>query len=150
MVNLTQIGSHAGAFLIGAITGAAGKYLADKYTDRRRYKESAVNLRRNFINVASAMPELIQEIQRDLQREELKVVRDLYILPSKRVVFNLSGKYFVYYEDEHDDLQHKFKRLEDYGFVRDVTCTNTPKYRMSDEFVNYVKEVKIKGKTFKI
>ena len=50
-------------FLTGTITGAAGKYLADKYTDQRKEKEASAKLRGKFRSVQALMPDLIAAIK---------------------------------------------------------------------------------------
>jgi len=131
---------------LGAFTGAAGKYLADKYTDKRRSKEKETGKRKIFLNLAEKMPELIKEMQEDLSKPEWMVIREFYILPNDRVSFNSGGeRCLFYYEDQHENLKHKIKLLVNNGFVGDVTHTNTPKYRMIEEFVECVIKAKIKS-----
>lgn len=58
-----MIGASDGiAFLIGVAVGAAGQYLADKYTDRRRTQDESRNLARRFRDVSREIPKLIAEI----------------------------------------------------------------------------------------
>lgn len=45
---LESFGTHAAAFLFGAVTGAADHYFGSKYTDRRRTREVATAARRQF------------------------------------------------------------------------------------------------------
>lgn len=126
-------------FVLGAFTGAAGKYLADKYTDKRRGKEKESGKRKIFLNLAEKMPNLIKKMREDLSKPECMVIREFYILTNDRVLFNYGGeRCLFYYEDQHDNLRHKIKLLENNGFVYDVTHTNMPKYRMTEEFVDCV------------
>ena len=143
--------SYLITFVLGAFTGAAGKYLADKYTDKRRSKEKETGKRKIFLNLAEKMPELIKEMQEDLSKPEWMVIREFYILPNDRVSFNSGGeRCLFYYEDQHENLKHKIKLLENNGFVDDVTHTNTPKYRMIEEFVECVIKAKIKSNKVKL
>lgn len=143
--------SHLIAFLIGTFTGAAGKYLADKYTDKRRDKEKESGIRKTFISVADKMPELIKEIQEDLSKPDCMLIREIFILPNDRVGFNSGGeRYLFYFEEQHENLMHKMKLLENYGFIYDVTHTNTPKYRMTEEFVICVIKSNIKSNKVKL
>jgi len=138
-------------FILGAFTGAAGKYLADKYTDKRRDNERDKGTRKKYLSIAQMMPNLIEEIQEDLSKAEFTVIREFFILPSNRVAFNSGGeRYLFYFEDQHDNLKHKIKLLENQGFVYDVTHTNTPKYRMTEEFVDCVTKSKIKSGKVKL
>ena len=148
---MSEIVSHLIAFVVGVFTGAGAKYYADKYTDKRRAKESDVHIRKLFEDTASMMPDLIREMQEDLRKPESKVLREFIILSSKRVRFMGGGKKFMSYnEDEHQDLMHKVTLLENRGFIYDVTQSNIPKYRMTEEFVNYVLRAKFKGNKVKI
>lgn len=143
--------SHLIAFVLGAFTGAAGKYLADKYTDRRRDKERDTSTRKTFVVVAEKMPDLIKEIKEDLLNPECALIREFFILPNDRVGFNSDGGHYIfYYEEQHENLLHKIKLLENYGYVNDITHTNTPKYRMTEEFVNCVIKSKIKSNKIKL
>jgi hypothetical protein len=143
--------SYLITFVLGAFTGAAGKYLADKYTDKRRSKEKETGKRKIFLNLAEKMPELIKEMQEDLSKPEWMVIREFYILPNDRVLFNSGGgRCLFYYEDQHENLKHKIKLLVNNGFVDDVTHTNTPKYRMIEEFVECVIKAKIKSNKVKL
>jgi len=83
------------------------------------------------------MPELIAEIKNDLMQEGDNLIREFFI--SKRSYsLNPGSKCFVYFEDDHPDLQSKVHILENLGFVIDITPGNAPKYRMTEEFVKLV------------
>ena len=89
-----------------------------------------------FRRVRQLMPELMAEMRQDLVSDDSKLVREFVILPTERVVFSGTKARFRYYEDVHLDLQNQVDLLEEYGFVRDVTPSNTPIYRMTEEFVD--------------
>jgi hypothetical protein len=139
------------SFVVGILVGAGGKYYADKYTDKRRSKEVDAHSRKLFREIASTMLDLIREMQKDLRNPDYSFLREFIILPNKRVMFMSGGKkYIAYYEDEHQDLMHKIKLLENNGFIYDATETRTPKYRMTEEFVDYILRLKIKRGKIKI
>ncbi|MBL7205670.1 MAG: hypothetical protein ISS63_15295 [Desulfobacteraceae bacterium] len=143
--------SYLITFILGAFTGAAGKYLADKYTDKRRQNEGEAGKRKVFINLVQQMPDLIKEMQEDLSNPESMVIREFYILPNDQVLFNSGGEMCLfYYEDQYENLIHKIKLLENHGFIYDVTHTNTPKYRMHEEFVECVIKAKTKSNKVKL
>lgn len=85
--------------------------------------------------VKQSMPGLINEMQIDLNDNSL--IREFFIT-SKKYMVNIKSPAFIYYFEEHDNLQSKIQILENYGFVVDVTTTNLKKYRMTEEFVNAV------------
>jgi hypothetical protein len=123
-------------FLVGAATGAAGTYLANKYTDRRREKEADTHVKRRFLAVKEQMPELIAEMKSDLAGDGNSHIREFFVLPNKRVRLGGSEKpRFIYYEDQHENLRGKLDVLENEGYIMDVTPKNTPIFRMSEEFV---------------
>ena len=88
-----------------------------------------------LLKVKSSMPELIVEIKEDLAKEGNEFIREFFII-SKCWTLNAIDRCFVYYFEDHENLQGKIHILENYGFVVDVTPKNTKKYRMTEEFVN--------------
>lgn len=133
-------GTHLISFLFGTATGAAGSYFATKYTDKRREKEGEKKVKSTFQKVQEIMPDLIQEMKTDFSNPELTTIRELAILPNKRVIFNSGQRRFVYYEDQHNDLKGKVAILENHNFVYDMTPGNTPIYRITEEFWDLVKK----------
>lgn len=90
------------------------------------------------------MPELIKEMQEKLTKPENDLIREFFILPNNRVAFNAGGKkYLFYFEEEHHNLLHKIKLLQDHGFVEDITHIKAPKYRMSEGYVGLILKIKI-------
>lgn len=131
--------SYLITFLAGALTGASGKYLADKFTDQRRRQEGKSEAQNIFDSVEKQIPELIKEIKEDFKKLDCSLMREFYILPNDRVIFNSDGKMCLfYYEDRHNHLLQKIKILENNGYVYDVTETNTPKYRITEEFATFL------------
>lgn len=129
---LSTIATHAAAFLVGAITGAAGAYLADRFTDQRRRAESRSEAWRAFERVEQLMPELIKEMRADLA--ETPTARDFFVLSDERISINTSGQYLAYYEKAHSNMQEKLSILENHGYIVDITPGNAKKYRMTEDF----------------
>ena len=129
--------SHIIAFLGGVGTGAASKYFADKYTDKRRKQERVSEVKKSFKKAKKKMPELIAEIKKDLKDPEYEIVREFFIL-GKSNILNNEGKSLVYYYEDYKDLKEKVKYLEYLDFVEDITPGNCPMYRMSEKFVELV------------
>jgi hypothetical protein len=79
-----------------------------------------------------SMPQLVNEIRngpRDYPR-----IREFFVLPNRRVILGGSTKErFIYYEEDHDDLQNQLDLLEEAGLVKDVTPidNNVPIYRFT-------------------
>lgn len=122
-------------FLLGAATGATGKYYADKYTDQRKRYELLKQRKKAFGDVKKQMPELIAEFKRDLSKDGNKLTREFFIVPERKMPLNSTKKRFVYYEEDHKDLQCKIDLLEERGFLVNVTQAHTPIYKMTEEFV---------------
>jgi hypothetical protein len=134
------IASYAFVYLAGALTGATGTYLADKYTDQRRQQQKRHGVTRLFAQVAAQMPSLIEEMRTDFADPENASVREFIVMPSSGAHFNSGGRrYLFYHEDKHEDLMGKIAILENNGFVTDTTSTNVPKYRMTEQFVQLLK-----------
>ncbi len=119
--------------LIGIFIGCAGKYLADKYTDKRRSKEEKKAVDSNLEYATDRMPDLISEMRTDLRKQPLS--REVIIL-SKTAIYNPdpNKSLLVYYFEDHDNLTEKLGILENLGFVEDITWNNTQRYSMSEHF----------------
>lgn len=129
-------------FLLGTVTGAAGIYFGNKYTDQRKKKESARDCETEFAEAKRVMPELIKEMRDDISTDTSGTVREFFVLPNRRVSLGGSSqRRFAYYEEEHDNLLGKIAVLENKGLVFDVTPGNAPVFRMTEEFIELVKRL---------
>jgi len=124
-------------FFLGLILGSIATYIVNKLTDKRRKKEAISEVKKEFLAAQQQMPELIAEIKNDLLQPGEGLIREFF-LSNKGYVLNAGSKCFVYYEDDHSDLQSKIHILENLGFIIDITPGNAPKYRMTEEFVQLV------------
>ena len=88
-----------------------------------------------FSKVKILMPGLIADIKKDLTKKGSNLIRELFIV-SKNWSLNVVNPHFVYYFEEHENLQGKMHILENYRFVIDMTSTNVKKYRLTEEFVD--------------
>jgi len=131
-------GTHFIAFLVGVATGAAGNYFASKYTDRRRDSEKAKKAKDTFRKVKDQMPDLIAEMKVDFTKHENSSIREFVVLPSDKVLFNSQQQRFLYFENQHQNLKGKIAVLENQGYVIDVTVSNAPIYRITEEFWDLV------------
>lgn len=136
---MSWLASHAAAFLFGAFTGATGKYLADKFTDQRRKKESRDETKQQFERVRAQMPELIAEMKHDLNSEGHGTIRDVLVI--ERDVMISTGAMqskFAFYRDDHEDLDGKVTVLENCGYVRLIESGPFPTYRLTEHFVQLI------------
>ncbi|MCK4680011.1 toll/interleukin-1 receptor domain-containing protein [bacterium] len=91
--------------------------------------------------VLQAMPELISDLRGIMKQEGAALVREIVIVPNERVVFSGDKKRFRFFEDKYEDLKLKFDLLEEFSLVYDVTISSVPIYRMTEDFVDWVREV---------
>jgi len=95
---------------------------------------SANPLEQAFKKVESAMPDLVSEMRSDLSTEGSELIREFFLV-SKRWVMNYGPTpRFVYYYEDHDNLDGKVQVLEGHGFVVDVTTGKAKLYRMMEGF----------------
>lgn len=127
------VATFAGQYLLGALTGATGNYLGDKYTDRRREQEARKAELKSFREIEQKMPELITAFRESLKSHPL--IREFFVLSSRQVCVGSNMPRFAFYEDENADLRSKIALLESQEFVMEVTRKDTPTYKMTEEFV---------------
>lgn len=127
--------SHLITFLAGTAAGAAGTYMADRFTDQRRKQSAHRDARNSYETIRAKMPELIQEMKLDLGKPESQTLREFVILPTERTTFNHDKERFEYYESAHPNAKTQVALLESVGYVQDISKTNWPIYRMSEAFV---------------
>jgi hypothetical protein len=126
-------------FLAGTVAGAAGTYFGNKYTDRRREQEAGKRDRRRFLEVKRQMPQLFDEMKADFAAHGRDCTREFFVLSNERVGIGRSNKLrFTYYEDQHENLRGKLDILEGIGYISNVSETNTPIYRMTNGFVDFL------------
>ena len=92
------------------------------------------DVKRAFENISKIMPELIKEMKNDISNPNFTLAREFVILPNKNVIFNNTQNIFIYYEADHSELTSKIDMLKEHGFIRQVRFTNTPIYRINEEF----------------
>ena len=103
---MKDIITHLVAFLVGALTGAAGVYLGNKYTDRRREGEARKKEREQFQSVRDQMPQLIAEMKEDLSKPGQQLIREFFLSRRERTL-NPGSPCFIYYEIDHENIQGK-------------------------------------------
>lgn len=126
--------THLLTFVIGAAVGAAGTYMADKATDKRRDRQKIDDRIARFRAMRKEMPELFTEMTADLGQPDHKHIREFVLIRSETLSFNAGEPVLCYYENKHRGLKAKVALLVDEGFVLDVTSTNVPRYRMLTDF----------------
>jgi hypothetical protein len=92
----------------------------------------------SFLQIKEQMPALIAEMKKDLEGEDGKFVREFFVMSKRHVLGGSEKPRFVYYEEDHENLPGKIDILENRGYLTDVTTSNVPIYRMSEDFVQLV------------
>ncbi len=106
--------------------------MSSQPTFQRRQSQGPVT---GFDKVRRAMPRLLSEMKADLERNS--VVRELFVLKGSYMLRTDLGA-FVYFEAHHAGLRLKLRVLESAKCVEDVTFGSTPRYRMTDQFAEYL------------
>jgi len=127
------------AFLSGAFTGAAGNYLADKFTDARREKKEASALKKLWKDIEERFPEIINEMRTDLLSTQGKGIRAFFLKESNTYIAFTSEPSFEYHTDKHPELRAAVLYLSQHGFVQDITPGNTPMYRINEKLVDFLR-----------
>ena len=127
--------SHLLAFLGGTAVGAAGKYLADLFTDQRKRKEEQAAKEQLFRKTRAAMPQLFEEMRESLKRESAAYIREVVVLRNERVSFDSDRPRFLFYESSHPGLKDKMGTLAVAGYIDLVSNDEVEIYRLHEHFV---------------
>ena len=133
-----DIFSLAVGFLVGAITGAAGNYLADKYTDVRRDKKAAKKQAELWRDAERRFPAVIFEMRAAFADPDSKGIRAFFVKDSRTMIGFLSEPCFEFHTGKHPDLQAAVLHLERLGLISDITLGNCPMYRVHEELVDWL------------
>ena len=128
--------SLSAGFLIGAATGAAGTYLADKYTDVRRDKKKVKEQALLWQDIERRFPNVIAEMRSDFSSAEGRNVRAFFVKPSNTTIGIVSEPCLEYHTDKHPDLLPAVLYLSQYGFITYITPGNCPMYRVNEKLVD--------------
>lgn len=89
-----------------------------------------------YTEALAAMPELLLDMSQALRNRDTSLLREFFVLESRRLHLGGSSKpRMTYYEEDYVDLRVKLDILLDYGFLSDVTVGNVPILRLTPEFV---------------
>jgi hypothetical protein len=81
------------------------------------------------------MPKLIEGMSTDLKGNP--VIREILLI-GKDWAMRYGYPYFPYYFEDHENLIGKFQILENYGFIIDISNSDTKRYRITEEFADYL------------
>ncbi|MBU4609641.1 hypothetical protein IMZ29_03475 [Achromobacter sp. GG226] len=131
--------------VIGVVTGAAGAYLADKFTDDRRRRQLVHQEDKKWKDVEDRFPKLIAEMRSDFSTPDGRNVRAFFIKTSNTVMGFVSEPSFEYHTDKHPDLRPAMLLLIEHGFISDITPAGTPMYRVHEKLVDRLLEREAKA-----
>ncbi|MCG9880410.1 MAG: hypothetical protein MH472_07415 [Bacteroidia bacterium] len=126
-------------FIAGVFTGIISQYYGTRLSDKAKNRDVINERKKLFEKAYNQMPKLLKQMKSNFEHSSN---REFFILPSKGIIFN-AVNYIAYYQDEHEDLKSKIGFLEDESFIKDITETSTPKYRISNEFSELLKTMKL-------
>ena len=131
-----DVPSAGAGFLAGALTGAAGTYLADRYTDVRRAQETRRELDAQWRDIQRRFPAVIEEMRTDFAGPDGSTVRAFFVKSSTTSLGFTSEPAFEYHTDKHPSILAAVRLLEQRGYVSDVTSSSTPMYRVHERLVD--------------
>lgn len=126
------------AFLVGTATGAAGTYMADKYTDVRRDKKLAKEQEKLWQDIERRFPAVIADMRSDFSGQDGRNVRAFFVKESNTVLGFVSEPCFEYHTDKHPDIRPAVLHLAQHGFITDITLGNCPMYRVHEKLVDWL------------
>ena len=127
--------THAATFLGGTAVGAAGKYIADRFTDQRHKKEAKAGERQRFSSLKKVMPGLLGEMKEDLVKNENLHLREFVILPNPGLTFIHDTPRMQFFESNHPSARNQATTLLSEGFIEMVKEGQFPIYRLKEAFV---------------
>lgn len=91
---------------------------------------------KKIYKIERMMKDLLDEMSDDLIKDPLK--REFVLLPNKDVCYWGTDTEFVYYADEHLQLQNKVNVLKNNNLIFDITNTNVNRYQFDEDFVDWL------------
>jgi hypothetical protein len=128
--------THAATFLGGTFVGAAGKYVADRFTDQRHRKEARATESKRLAQLKKIMPKLLAEMRADLIKNRARHVREFVVLSNPGVTFNHAQSRFEYFETVHQNVRNYVSTLLAEKYIEVVKDGQCPIYRFTEAFVS--------------
>jgi hypothetical protein len=88
-----------------------------------------------FARLETQMPGLLDEMRSDLAKHPLS--RE-FVLLERTWAYWAGGDDLAYHSEEHEDLSNKCHILANHGLIVDITRANVRRFRMSEEFAEYL------------
>ncbi len=113
-----------------------GYEAAEQIREQRGEEESDA-----FAELEQMMPELLNEMRKDIGNNPL--IREIIVLDTKGNRYNGDGV-FIYHREVHPDLESKLQILGNHGLIHEITYNNVDRFRLTEEFVKYLRRSKTK------
>ncbi len=130
------------SFFVGLIVGILGTFFGTRMVDKARERDEHKKERKKFKEALKIMPNLLKEMKQDLSDNQDGCMQFI-VLRTLTSNFNSTKMYFIYAENDHPNIYAHLNILEKYGFIHDITFTDTPMYQFEFKFVNYLMKTKI-------
>ena len=92
----------------------------------------------DFQELSETMPDLLREMKNDINVNKNRLIRNCVVLRGN-YSYSYRDPHFVYRGTEIEDLTLKFEHLESLGLVENISHTDLPIYKMSEEFVRFLR-----------
>jgi hypothetical protein len=92
-----------------------------------------------FAKIERLMPVLLQEMREDLTNHP---TTRMFIVLMRGWIYNpLPGEsFFLYFIDEHNDLDGKLRILGNLGLIREMSFNDVKRYELAEDFVDYLSQ----------
>ena len=100
-------------------------------------RKAASDIQGRFAKAERLMPVLLEEMREDLTNHP---TTRMFIVLMRGWIYNpLPGEtFFIYFIDEHDDLDGKLRILGSLGLIREISFNNVKRYEFTEDFVDYL------------
>lgn len=124
-------------FVVGAFTGAAGTYLGNKYTDKRREQQRIKERVERWKDIERKFPSLISEMREDLSKPGCKDYRAFFVVTNLTIITGSPEPSFAYHIKDHTNLQAAVEHLQRSGYICKIpTGTRSDHYRIHERLVD--------------
>lgn len=91
---------------------------------------------RSFERLEKMMPGLVAEMRKDIREKPYR--RELIAMKRNLSYNGGDRQLFSYFHEDHDELIEKLKVMENYGALVDIKFNNVYRYKMTEDFVEYL------------
>jgi hypothetical protein len=111
------------------------KAMAEGSAARELEQRPSTEIESTFTRLERLMPELLDEMRQDLAANPL---RREFVLLKKTWLYWASGNEFMYFFEEHPELEIKVGILENESMVQDISSKDVRRFRMTERLAQYL------------